>query len=173
MDGVRGSHAQPGQFRTGQNWIGATRTPRNATYVPPPVPEMMKALDSLEKYLHEPSPLPLLVRHALIHYQFEAVHPFADGNGRVGRLLLTILLLKEGLLAEPLLYLSAYYERNRREYYDRLLAVTRMGRCLGGMDRVCPHGRRGTVPAGGEDGERKAYVTNLDDGTLTVLNTSG
>lgn len=128
MTGVRGSQAQPGEFRTVQNWIGASTTPRDATYVPPPIPEMHRALDAFEKYLHERSPLPPLVRLAIIHYQFEAIHPFSDGNGRVGRLLLTLLLLMEKLLPEPLLCLSAFFERHRREYYDHLLAISQAGR---------------------------------------------
>ncbi len=99
----------------------------DAVYVPPPVPEMNEALASLEKYLHSKSELPPLLRLALIHYQFEAIHPFLDGNGRVGRLLITLMLRADGLLSQPLLYLSAYFERNRREYYDFLLGISLRG----------------------------------------------
>src|SRR5438093_2787845 len=99
----------------------------DAVYVPPPEAEMTEALGHLEKYLHSASSLPPLVRLALIHYQFEAVHPFLDGNGRIGRLLLTLLLNSENVLPQPLLYLSAYFERNRNEYYRRLLAVSQNG----------------------------------------------
>lgn len=128
MAGVRGSNAAPGEFRTSQNWIGvAGALLKDATYVPPPVPEMHEALGALELYLHAPSPLPLLVRLALIHYQFEAIHPFLDGNGRVGRLLLTLLLCHEGALEQPLLNLSAFFEANRQEYYRLLLAVSTDG----------------------------------------------
>ncbi len=129
--GVRGEHLTPGEFRRSQNWIGPPGCAlADATYVPPPEIEMKEALDSLEKYLHTESPLPLppLVRMALVHYQFEAIHPFLDGNGRIGRLLITLLLCAEGLLPQPLLYLSAYFERHRPDYYRLLLAVSQEGR---------------------------------------------
>lgn len=99
----------------------------NAVFVPPPVAEMKEALSQMEKYLHTPSLLPPLIRLALFHYQFECIHPFLDGNGRIGRLLLTLLLCAEGLLSQPLLYLSAYFERYRREYYRLLLSVSQSG----------------------------------------------
>jgi Fic family protein len=128
MEGVRGEVMTPGEFRRSQNWIGpAGCTLETARYVPPPVEEMHTALDALEKFIHASSDLPALTRIGLIHYQFEAVHPFLDGNGRVGRLLISLLLCQWGLLPRPLLYLSAYYERNRSEYYERLLAVSRGG----------------------------------------------
>jgi Fic family protein len=125
MHGVRGEHLTPGEFRRSQNWIGPPGcTLMDATYVPPPVEEMNAALDGFEKYLHTPSSLPPLLRLALIHYQFEAIHPFLDGNGRIGRLLISLLLCKEELLNKPFLYLSAYFERTRQEYYRHLLAVS-------------------------------------------------
>jgi Fic family protein len=129
MKNVRGESLTPGEFRKAQNFIGPPGCKlENATYVPPPVPEMKDALDRFEKYLHEERrKLPPLVRLSLIHYQFEAIHPFWDGNGRVGRLLITLLLCSEGLLPQPLLYLSAYFERNRREYYRLLLHVSQSG----------------------------------------------
>jgi Fic family protein len=129
MRNVRGESLTPGEFRRAQNFIGPLGCKlENATYVPPPVPEMKTALDGLEKYLHAShGSLPPLVRLALIHYQFEAIHPFRDGNGRVGRLLITLLLCSESLLPQPLLYLSAYFERNRREYYRLLLDVSQTG----------------------------------------------
>lgn len=128
MAGVRGEHLTPGEFRRTQNWIGPPGcTLMQATFVPPPVPEMRETLSDLEKYLHAPSKLPPLVRMALTHYQFEAIHPFLDGNGRIGRLLISLLLCHEGLLPEPLLYLSAYFERNRADYYRLLLDVSRRG----------------------------------------------
>lgn len=128
LRGVRGQQQTPGEFRTTQNFIGAPNsTLRNATYVPPPINELMPCLDALEKYIHAPSELRPLVRIALIHYQFEAIHPFRDGNGRVGRMLISLLLQEYGLLSHPLLYLSAYFEANRRTYYDSLLAVTQRG----------------------------------------------
>ncbi len=129
MSSVRGEHLTPGEFRRSQNWIGLPGcTLTDATYVPPPVKEMEEALNQFEAYLHGPSELPLLIRLAGIHYQFEAIHPFLDGNGRIGRLLITLLLCKEGALSEPLLYLSAFFERNRSDYYRLLLAVSQAGR---------------------------------------------
>lgn len=129
MRGVRGDAARPGEFRTTQNWIGPPGcTLMEATFVPPPPPEMLEALDALEKYLHRENDLtPPLVRLALIHSQFETIHPFADGNGRVGRLLLILLLVHWGLLPLPLLYLSAFFERHREDYYRSLLNVGTRG----------------------------------------------
>jgi len=128
MKGVRGGHATPGEFRRSQNWIGpAGCTLNSATYVPPTASEMSAGLDKLEKYIHADETYPPLVRIGLIHYQFEAIHPFIDGNGRIGRLLISILLSSWGLLPLPLLYLSAFFERNRRIYYECLLGVSRRG----------------------------------------------
>lgn len=128
MSDVRGETMRPGEFRDVQNYLGVRgETEATATYVPPPVPEMRSALDGLERYLHAPSDLPPLVRVALVHYQFEAIHPFLDGNGRIGRLLTSLLLAEEDLLDPPLLYLSAFFEQRRAEYYDRLLGVSQRG----------------------------------------------
>jgi Fic family protein len=128
MAGVRGERQRPGEFRQSQNWIGSPgATLDEATFVPPPVPDMRDGLDALEKYLHSPSQLPPLARLGLIHYQFEALHPFLDGNGRVGRLLITLLLCDWGLLPQPLLYLSAYFDQHRNGYYERLLSVSQTG----------------------------------------------
>jgi Fic family protein len=125
MDGVRGEVMTPGEFRRSQNWIGpAGCTLETATYVPPPVDEMREVLGALEQFIQASTDLPTLARIALIHYQFEAIHPFLDGNGRVGRLLVSLLLCQWDLLPSPLLYLSSFIERNRNEYYDRLLAVS-------------------------------------------------
>lgn len=127
MKGVRGDSATPGEFRTSQNWIGRPgSTLANATYVPPPADRLMECLDPWETFLHDRS-LPPLVHAALAHAQFEAIHPFLDGNGRVGRLLITLLLVERAVLPTPLLYLSAFFEATRREYYARLLAVTQEG----------------------------------------------
>jgi Fic family protein len=124
MEGVRGEQSTPGDFRRIQNWIGpAGCTPTTATYTPPPPSEMMEALNDLEGFLHDTS-LPPLVQAALIHYQFEAIHPFLDGNGRAGRLLITLFLLERQILPSPLLYLSAFFEATRQEYYARLRGVT-------------------------------------------------
>jgi Fic family protein len=125
MEGVRGDAWTPGEFRRTQNWIGpAGSTLETAPYVPPPVDEMLAALGALESFIHEPSDLPPLLRLGVIHYQFEAIHPFLDGNGRVGRLLIALLLSAWELLPQPLLYLSAYFESNRLAYYDLLLAIS-------------------------------------------------
>lgn len=128
MENVRGGHLTPGEFRRTQNWIGpAGSTLETATYVPPPVDEMNIGLDLLEKFIHANSEIPTLVRAALIHYQFEAIHPFLDGNGRVGRLLMILLFCEWGILPQPLLNLSVYFEQYRQEYYDHLLAVSQRG----------------------------------------------
>lgn len=126
MKGVRGERARPGQFRISQNWIGGTNI-KSATFVPPPVSEMNEALNALEKYINSTHELPPLVRLALIHYQFEAIHPFVDGNGRTGRLLISLLLVRWKLLPLPLLYLSEFFEKRYQDYYDLLLAVTERG----------------------------------------------
>jgi Fic family protein len=128
MEGVRGEHLTPGEFRRSQNWIGSPgSTLETARFVPPPVDEMHATLDALEKYIHSSSKLPTLVQAALIHYQFEAIHPFLDGNGRIGRLLIILLLIERGLLSQPWLYLSAYFETHRTAYYDYLLAISQRG----------------------------------------------
>ena len=127
MRGVRGDAATPGEFRRSQNWIGPPGcTLENATYVPPPPSELMACLDSWERFLHDDA-LPPLIHAALAHAQFEAIHPFLDGNGRVGRLLITLLLVEREIIPSPLLYLSAYFEATREEYYQRLLGVTEGG----------------------------------------------
>ena len=128
MEGVRGEHATPGEFPQSQNWIGPPGcTLEEATFVPPPVPEMLESLGQLEEFLHARSDLPFMVQLALIHYQFETIHPFLDGNGRIGRLLITLFLCQKGILARPLLYLSAFFERHRQEYYELLLKVSQSG----------------------------------------------
>ena len=128
LAGVRGGTQTPGEFRRTQNWIGPPgSTLMHATYIPPPYPEMLQALNEFEVYLHRESDLPPLIRLALIHYQFEAIHPFLDGNGRIGRLLTTLLLCTENLLPQPLLYLSAFFEHYRDVYYRLLLNVSRKG----------------------------------------------
>jgi len=127
LAGARGSHRLPGEFRRSQNWIGPENaTLAEATFVPPPVHEMTRALGDFEHFLHDQT-LPALVHAALAHAQFETIHPFLDGNGRVGRLLITFLLVHRGVLHRPLLYLSVYLKRNRAEYYDRLMAIRNSG----------------------------------------------
>jgi Fic family protein len=129
LSGVRGHNKTPGEFRTTQNWINSPdNRPTTATFVPPPVHEMWEALDDWEKYLHDPAPeLPLLVRCALLHYQFETIHPFLDGNGRIGRLFIVLYLMDRGRLPAPLLYLSGYLDRRKNDYYDRLQLVRERG----------------------------------------------
>lgn len=127
MAGVRGQERNPGQFRRMQNAIRGGGPSGTIRYVPPPLAEMTQALHDLERFIAGPSDLPPLVQLALIHYQFEAIHPFMDGNGRIGRLLITLLLCERNLLPQPLLYLSAYFERNRDQYMDHLLHVSQSG----------------------------------------------
>lgn len=127
MRGVRGGEPSktPGGFRRSQNWIGGP-SPGNARFVPPPVEEMTRALGELETFIHQDE-LPVLIRIGLTHAQFETIHPFLDGNGRIGRLLITFLLVHEGILREPILYLSIYFKRHRQDYYDRLQDVRDRG----------------------------------------------
>jgi Fic family protein len=123
----RGSKKEPGEFRRSQNWIGGSR-PGNAVFVPPPPDLVLDCLARLEKFLHnDPVKTPLLVKAGLAHVQFETIHPFLDGNGRLGRLLITLVLCAEGALREPLLYLSLYFKQHRQEYYELLQAVRRTG----------------------------------------------
>jgi len=128
MQGVRGAERNPGEFRTSQNWVGPPgSTLQTARYVPPPPHEMRQALDNFEKFLHSDQPMPALIKVGIVHSQFETIHPFLDGNGRVGRLLITFLLCEKEILKRPLLYLSHYFKSNRTEYYDRLQAVRDRG----------------------------------------------
>jgi Fic family protein len=127
LSGGRGQDKVPGEFRTSQNWVGGTR-PGNALFVPPPPEEVLSCLDALEKFLHnQPERTPTLIKAALVHVQFETIHPFLDGNGRLGRLLITFLLCAEGALSEPLLYLSLYFKTYRQQYYDLLQQVRLTG----------------------------------------------
>jgi Fic family protein len=127
LAGARGAGKQPGELRRSQNWIGGTR-PGNAVYVPPPAERVPGLLADLEKFIHTPTPkLPPLVKIALVHGQFESIHPFLDGNGRLGRLLIGALLEEWGLLAQPLLYLSGYLKKHQAEYYRRLSAIRSEG----------------------------------------------
>ena len=128
MAGVRGMEKAPGEFRTSQNWIGGQgSTIRNARYIPPCPEDMEQAVSDLERYFHGEDGSDVLLRAALIHYQFETIHPFLDGNGRIGRLLIILYLMQEGVLASPALYLSYFLKRNRSEYYDRLSLVRENG----------------------------------------------
>ena len=133
MAGVRGANKQPGEIRRSQNWIGGSR-PGNAVFVPPPPQALPELLTALEKYIHADEELPKLLRAGLAHVQFETIHPFLDGNGRIGRLLVTLLLEHWGLLAKPLLYLSLFFKRHQAEYYRRLDAVRTVGDWEGWLD---------------------------------------
>ena len=128
MSGVRGGEARPGELRDGQVWIGPPGSPiREARYVPPPAGLLRDLLLDWERFVNESDSLPALFRCAMMHYQFEAIHPYRDGNGRIGRLLITLFLCARGVLPKPLLYLSAYFERDRNAYYDQLFRVSATG----------------------------------------------
>ncbi len=122
LHGVRGERKTPGEFRRSQNWIGGP-TIQTASYIPPPHQELSKLLDNLEKFFHDTSPMPVLIKIGLVHSQFENIHPFLDGNGRIGRLLIAFYLFQQQVLKKPLLYISEFFKANRREYYDKLNAV--------------------------------------------------
>jgi len=128
MEDVRGQEKNPGEFRRSQNWIGGQgSTLKNARYIPPNVEDMTQAMSDLEKYINADDELDALIRAALIHYQFETIHPFLDGNGRVGRLLITLFLMEKGILSAPALYISYFLKKNRIEYYDRMTEVRNKG----------------------------------------------
>jgi Fic family protein len=127
MRDVRGQEQRPGEFRDVQNYVGKLGGFAHARYIPPPVAQMNDLLNQFENFLHEDSAIPSLIRLALIHYQFEAIHPFRDGNGRIGRLILPLLLCDWKMLSKPLFYLSAYFDKHRDEYFDHLLAISKRG----------------------------------------------
>lgn len=128
MEGVRGQEKSPGEFRRSQNWIGGQgNTLKNARYIPPSPDDMLEAMSDLEKYINADDELDALIRAALIHYQFETIHPFLDGNGRVGRLLITLFLMEKKVLSTPALYISYFLKKNRVEYYDRMTEVRAKG----------------------------------------------
>jgi Fic family protein len=169
MRGVRGHERHPGKFRSYQNWIGSTPGAPidEARYVPPPVNEMEAALNEFEVFLHDET-LPPLIAAALAHYQFEAIHPFGDGNGRVGRLLISLLLHERGLLPQPLLYISAYFERSGAEYYDRLLRVSTHGDWVGWLGYFLT-GIEVQAQAAVDDAER---LLNLQSGYHDLLSSA-
>ena len=158
MQGVRGGRLQPGELRTSQNWIGYTgSTLKTASYIPPPPHEVPQALSDLEKFLHAEDGLPPLVKIALAHVQFETIHPFLDGNGRVGRLLITFLLTECGALHKPVLYLSHYLKQHRQEYYDHLQSVRVRGAWEGWLEFFL----RGVVEVAGEAAETARRIQQL------------
>lgn len=124
----RGSEKNPGEFRRSQNWIGgAGSSLKNARYIPPSVDDMLEGMSDLEKFIHEDDGMDPLIKAGLIHYQFETIHPFLDGNGRIGRMLITLFLLEKGLISSPIFYISYFLKQNRVEYYDRLSEVRHSG----------------------------------------------
>lgn len=128
LKGVRGEDKNPGQFRTSQNWIGGQGSSiKNARYIPPNTDDMLEAMSDLEKYMNNDDTLDPLIQAALIHYQFETIHPFLDGNGRIGRLLITLFLIEKKILSTPALYISYYLKMNRIEYYDRMTQIRNTG----------------------------------------------
>ena len=128
LAGVRGQNKCPGEFRHSQNWIGgAGSTLQNARYIPPSVEDMQQAMSDLEKYINAEDNLDVLIRAGLVHYQFETIHPFLDGNGRIGRLLITLFLMEQKVLTTPALYISYFLKKNRIEYYDRMSEVRLKG----------------------------------------------
>jgi Fic family protein len=167
MRGVRGDRLQPGELRTTQNWIGPGGcTLATATFVPPPPHEVPQALSDLERFLHDG--LPPLVQVGLAHAQFETIHPFLDGNGRIGRLLITFLLTEKRLLAKPVLYLSHYFRQHRSEYYERLQAVRDAGDWEGWiaffLDGVIEVSRQATHTAAAILRMREAFRTRITEG---------
>lgn len=166
LQGVRGSDRTPGEFRRIQNWIGpAGCLPATAIFVPPPVPVMHTALGEFEAFLHDER-LPVLIHCGLAHAQFETIHPFEDGNGRVGRLLIALLLANRGVLARPLLYLSRYLKRHRTEYYDRLTAIRESGDWEGWL-RFFLKGVAEVSRGAGETGRRILHLRETHRGMLT------
>lgn len=158
MRGVRGGRLTPGELRTSQNWIGPGGcTLREATFVPPPPREVPQALSDLEHFLHVENPPPALVQVGLAHAQFETIHPFLDGNGRVGRLLITFLLTERKLLARPVLYLSHFFKRHRAEYYEHLQAV----RDTGDWESWLAFFLRGVAEVSGEATQTAAAILRM------------
>ena len=170
LDGTRGGERDPGEFRKTQNWIGPPGAGADAAvFVPPPVPEMHEALSDFEQFINSDSPMPILIRCALAHAQFETIHPFLDGNGRLGRLLITFMLCERKVLSRPLLYLSLFLKRNRIEYYDRLTAV----RTHGDFEGWIKFFLRGVAEISLEATETARTVLRLREEHRTLLTMSG
>jgi Fic family protein len=169
MEGVRGAERNPGEFRRSQNWIGAGGCSlAEASYVPPPPHEMLQSLDNLENFLHSPQPMPTLIKVGLAHAQFETIHPFLDGNGRTGRLLITFLLCEQNILQRPLLYISYYFKKYRTEYYDCLQAVRDSGNWEGWLKFFL----RGVYEVAQEAAATARKIVNLkEEHRQLVLNT--
>ena len=169
MHNSRGSDKQPGEFRKSQNWIGGTR-PSKAVYVPPPPERLMECLDPFEKFIHDESiQLPTLVKVAMVHAQFESIHPFLDGNGRLGRLLITFILCSEGMLKDPLLYLSLYFKTYRQAYYGHLHTVRESGDWEGWVRFFL----EGVVDTATQANEAAQNILELFDNDLSRIKDSG
>jgi Fic family protein len=165
LKGVRGQNRAPGEFRKTQNWIGPSGADlSSATFVPPPVPQMLEALDKFEKFLHDDSH-PVLINTALAHAQFETIHPFLDGNGRVGRLLITFLLCQRKVMHRPLLYLSHFLRAHRAEYYDRLMAIRNDGNWEGWLKFFL----RGVEEVSGQSIETARRIFALRDEEAKII----
>lgn len=166
----RGSHKNPGEFRTDSNWIGPERcTINEAVYVSPTVPDMKESLYDLEDFFHREDELPILIKIAIIHSQFETIHPFNDGNGRMGRLLITFLLCKNNILSKPLLYLSYYFKQNRLEYYEQLMNV----RINGDWERWIKFFLRGVAEVSDKATQTGKDIFELKNKYETVLDEIG
>lgn len=169
MENARGGNKMPGEFRTSQNWIGGTR-PGNAKFVPPPPELLMQTLGDLELFLNDENiKLPVLIKAALAHVQFETIHPFLDGNGRLGRLLITFILCGEGVLKEPLLYLSLYLKANRQQYYDHLQLV----RETGDWEAWIKFFLTGVVETANQAAETAQAIIKLFNKDRTIIEKSG
>ena len=166
MDGVRGSNLRPGEFRTDQNWVGPTGcTLDEAVHVPPPPGRIAEDMSNLEGFIHATAELPLLIRVGLVHAQFETIHPFLDGNGRMGRLLITFMLCEQKVLPKPVLYLSHYFERHRKQYYDGLQAV----RDLGSWERWLDFFLNGVLEVSGQASDTARRILELREKHRRVI----
>jgi Fic family protein len=164
---TRGREKSPGEFRSSQNWVGGSR-PGNAAYVPPPAHELLPLLGGMEKFLHNTEITPV-IKAGLVHAQFESIHPFYDGNGRLGRLLITFILCAEGVLCKPMLYLSLYFKQNRNEYYERLQKVRTEGAWESWMEFYL----EGVAAVARQAVEKAKQLLGLFDRDLTKIKTLG
>jgi len=170
MEGVRGQEKSPGEFRRSQNWIGNQGSAlKNARYIPPNVEDMAQAMSDLESYFHAPDELDVLIRAALIHYQFETIHPFLDGNGRIGRLLITLFLLQEKALTFPALYISYFLKKNRVEYYDRMTDV----RDKGTYEQWIMFFLRAVSESAGDAADKTRKLSSLHDKNVALIEAMG
>lgn len=170
MEGVRGQEKNPGEFRISQNWIGGQgSTLKNARYIPPAPEDMVAAMSDFEKYMNGEDELDVLIRAGLIHYQFETIHPFLDGNGRVGRLLITLFLMEKGLLTTPVLYISYFLKQNRIEYYDRMTEV----RSKGNYEQWVRFFLQAIYESAQDSIETIDRLTALHDKNLNIIGTLG